>query len=83
MFEVFSSDSDGVCEKHPTVSSDQIEHALAFLLSASFPAMLFTGTFRSECFSMCRHDEDEDEDEDEDVVKGVEGEEKYISKQPK
>ena len=80
MFEVFSSDSDGVCEKHPTVSSDQIEHALAFVLSVAFPALLFTGTFRSECFRMCHNGEDEDEDEDE-GVKGVEGAEKYISKQ--
>ena len=70
LFEVFSSDSDGVCKKHPEVSSDQIEHAIALLLSVTFPAMLFTGTFRSECFSICHSEEDEDEDDD---VKGVEG----------
>lgn len=75
LFEVFSSDSDGVCKKHPEVSSDQIEHAIALLLSVTFPAMLLTGTFRSECFSFCHGDEDED-------VEGVEGAEKYISKQP-
>jgi len=73
-FEVFSTDSAGICDTHAVISDDQIEHGVTFLVAAVFPLLLFTGVFRSECFSIFNPVDDMEEKGEEGDLREIESE---------